>query len=173
MAAPVQPRSKGDWTHGARHRHAIRDRRRDAGGVSAVSRSGRPTSGHRSPALSISCGTFAAANNKVGVEIIGRLKPGVSMESARAQLAAWDSNQSATTDRTMSIALVPRRGTVPQPLEAIAVFSPLFVAFGLILLIGLRKTSRTCCSPAVWRVSGKSASGCRLAHRGVALSDSC
>ena len=36
----------------------------------------------------------------------------------------------------MSIELVPRRGTVPQPLEAIAVFAPLFVAFGLILLIG-------------------------------------
>ena len=76
------------------------------------------------------------SEDKVGIEIIGRLKPGVSMESARAQLAAWDSNQSATTDRTMSIELVPRRGTVPQPLEAIAVFTPLFVAFGLILLIG-------------------------------------
>jgi len=74
--------------------------------------------------------------DRVGIEIVGRLKPGLSMESARAQLAAWDSNQSATTDRTMSIALVPRRGTVPQPLEAIAVSAPLFVAFGLILLIG-------------------------------------
>ena len=31
---------------------------------------------------------------------------------------------------------MPRRGTVPQPLEAIAVFTPLFLAFGLILLIG-------------------------------------
>ena len=36
----------------------------------------------------------------------------------------------------MSIELLPRRGTVPQPLEAIAVFTPLFLAFGLILLIG-------------------------------------
>ena len=33
--------------------------------------------------------------DSVGVEIIGRLKPGVSRENARAQLAAWDSNQSA------------------------------------------------------------------------------
>src|SRR5262245_48528021 len=74
--------------------------------------------------------------DKAGVEIIGRLKPGVSRESARAQLAAWDSNQSRTTDRTMSIELVPRRGTEPQPLEAIAVSTPLFIAFGLILLIG-------------------------------------
>jgi predicted permease len=78
------------------------------------------------------------AEDAAGLEIIGRLKPGVSMESARAQLAAWDSNQSATTDgdRTMSIELVPRRGTVPDPLEAIALFTPLFLAFGLILLIG-------------------------------------
>ena len=74
--------------------------------------------------------------DNVRVEIIGRVKPGVSRESARAQLAAWDSNQSATTDRKVTIELFPRRGTVPQPLEAIAIFTPLFVAFGLILLIG-------------------------------------
>jgi predicted permease len=76
------------------------------------------------------------SEDQVGIAIIGRLKPGLSMESARAQLAAWDSNQSATTDRTMSIELLPHRGTVPQPLEAIAIFTPLFLAFGLILLIG-------------------------------------
>jgi predicted permease len=76
------------------------------------------------------------AEDKAGIEMIGRLKPGVSRESARAQLAAWDSNQSRTTDRTMSIELVPRRGTVPQPLEAVAVSTPLFIAFALILLIG-------------------------------------
>jgi predicted permease len=74
--------------------------------------------------------------DQVGLEIVGRLKPGVSMESARAQLAAWDSNQSATTDRTMSIALLPHRGTESQPLEVLAMFTPLFFAFGLILLIG-------------------------------------
>ena len=76
--------------------------------------------------------------DKVGIQIVGRLTPGVSMQSARAQLAAWDSNQSTASgdDRTMSVELVPRRGTVPDPLEAIAVFTPLFLAFGLILLIG-------------------------------------
>jgi predicted permease len=77
------------------------------------------------------------SEDKAGVQIVGRLKPGLSMESARAQLAAWDANQSASTgQRTMSIELVPQRGTVPQPLEAIALFAPLFFAFGLILLIG-------------------------------------
>jgi predicted permease len=73
-----------------------------------------------------------------GVQIVGRLRPGVSKENARAQLIAWDSNQSAGAAgrRTTTIDLLPRRGTIPQPLEAVAVFAPLFVAFGLILMIG-------------------------------------
>jgi predicted permease len=74
----------------------------------------------------------------VGVEIIGRLTPGMSMEMARARLAAWESNQRpvAGDRRAGSIVLQPRRGTVPQPMEALAVFTPLFFAFGLILMIG-------------------------------------
>jgi predicted permease len=74
--------------------------------------------------------------DKVGIEIVGRLRPGLSVASARDQLAAWDANQSATADRTLSIDLVPQRGTMPQSVEMIAMFTPLFVAFGLILLIG-------------------------------------
>ena len=76
--------------------------------------------------------------DSVGVEIVGRLKPGVSRENARAQVAAWDSNQAAAAvdRRAMNIDLVPRRGTLPQPLEALALFTPLFFAFGLILVIG-------------------------------------
>jgi predicted permease len=82
---------------------------------------------------------YAGREDSVGVEIVGRLKPGVSREAARAQLAAWDAHQSvaAAADRARpSLDLVPRRGTVPQPMEAVAVFTPLFLAFGLILLIG-------------------------------------
>jgi predicted permease len=74
--------------------------------------------------------------DQVGIDVIGRLKPGVSRQSARAQLAAWDSSHSAATDRTMRVDLVPHWGTVPQSLETIAIFTPLFFAFGLILLIG-------------------------------------
>jgi predicted permease len=76
--------------------------------------------------------------DSVGVGIVGRLKSGLSMENARAQVAAWDSNQSAApVDRhAMNIELRPRRGTIPDPLEALAIFTPLFVAFGLILMIG-------------------------------------
>ncbi|MCC7123886.1 MAG: ABC transporter permease [Acidobacteria bacterium] len=74
----------------------------------------------------------------VTVEIVGRLRPGVSTDQARARLAAWDSNRSAhvTNEGGIHIELQPRRGTVPHPLESVAVFTPLFVVFGLILVIG-------------------------------------
>ena len=74
----------------------------------------------------------------VAVEIVGRLREGVSNSEARAQLAVWYSNRLPHTAdrRSAQLDLVPRRGTVPQPLEAVAAFAPLFVAFGLILMIG-------------------------------------
>jgi predicted permease len=76
---------------------------------------------------------------EVGVEIIGRLEPGMSPQTARARLAVWDSTRSEPTPierRVSTIALVPRDGTVPRPLEVGLTFAPLFFAFGLILLIG-------------------------------------
>ena len=79
-----------------------------------------------------------AGDDRVGVAVIGRLKPGVSMESARAQVAAWEANRraAAADGRADAIVLRPRRGTLPQPMEALAIFTPLFLTFGLILLIG-------------------------------------
>jgi len=73
------------------------------------------------------------------VDIIGRLKPGLSRETALAGLAVWNARQSnrTTIDHSESqIRLVPKRGTVEQPREAVLVTAPLFFAFGLILLIG-------------------------------------
>ena len=75
----------------------------------------------------------------VAVDIIGRLKPGMSPETARAGLAVWHTGQLKGTPierGAPNITLEPRRGTVPQPLEAVPVVAPLFFAFGLILLIG-------------------------------------
>ena len=75
--------------------------------------------------------------DSAGVGIVGRLRPGVSVDAAQAQISAWDaSRRPRTSDRAEAIVLAPRRGTLPQPLEAIAIFTPLFFAFGLILLIG-------------------------------------
>ena len=76
--------------------------------------------------------------DRAPVAIVGRLQPDLPVEAAQAQLAAWDANRRPTTaDRPAdTITLAPRRGTLPQPLEAVAIFTPLFFAFGLILLIG-------------------------------------
>jgi predicted permease len=79
------------------------------------------------------------SESAVGVDIIGRLKPHLSREAAVAELSVWEAGR--TTGRRIergapAIALVPRDGTVPQPLEAVPITAPLFFAFGLILLIG-------------------------------------
>ena len=76
--------------------------------------------------------------DSAGVDIVGRLKPDVSMEGARAQIAAWESNrQGVTADaHAAAIVVLPRRGTVREPMQAVAVFTPLFFAFGLVLMIG-------------------------------------
>ncbi len=81
---------------------------------------------------------YRGREQEIDIDIVGRLKPGISKETARAQIGAWDANRSPANShrRELNIDLVPARGTVPQPLEAVALFAPLFVAFGLILLIG-------------------------------------
>jgi predicted permease len=90
----------------------------------------------------------------VGVDIIGRLKPGLSRETAQAGLAVWDAQQphgSAIERGPSNITLEPRRGTIPQPLEALSVVAPLFFAFGLILLIGCANVANLLLARAVAR----------------------
>jgi predicted permease len=81
----------------------------------------------------------AGRDDTVALEIIGRLRPGLSREQALAELVVWDSRGvargSAAGRATPGLVLESRQGTVPQPAEALLLFAPLFFAFGLVLLI--------------------------------------
>jgi predicted permease len=83
----------------------------------------------------------------VDLEIVGRLKRDVSQQAAVAQLNVWDASESTSSPigpstalrderRLPRITVVPRRGLVEQPREALLLTAPLFFAFGLILVIG-------------------------------------
>jgi predicted permease len=84
--------------------------------------------------------TYAGREGELPVdEVEGRLKPGVSPEQATAEINVWASRQTRWTsagDRPAPIRLKPRQLTLADWLEALAVFSPLFFVFGLILMIG-------------------------------------
>ncbi len=75
----------------------------------------------------------------VGLQVIGRLKPGLTQSQALAQLRVWDSRRAAETSGkrpVVDLTLEPRPGTVPLSADALPLFMPLFFAFGLILVIG-------------------------------------
>ena len=80
----------------------------------------------------------ASTERKEGIEVIGRLKPGMSPEAATTALAAWAAGRAdfqAPAARPINVSLSPRQGTLPSEGFGI-VFAPLFFAFGLILTIG-------------------------------------
>ena len=95
-----------------------------------------------------------AREDSVGLHIVGRLKPGLTREQALAQLIVWDSQRAAerSVERpAASLVLEPRQGTVPLSGEVLALFVPLFFAFGLILLIGWANVANLLLARAVAR----------------------
>jgi predicted permease len=91
-------------------------------------------------ALGGQLGEFAAATDAADVEIIGRLKPSLSRQAAATTLEAWASRRpefTTTPGGKVQVRLISRNGTLPLGSgESLVMFSPLFFAFGLILMIG-------------------------------------
>lgn len=83
---------------------------------------------------------LAGHEDRAAIAIVGRLRPGVSIESATASLTAWavsNPEMKAISRRPKTIRLQPRQGTAQvDALDGLRKFAPLFFAFGLILMIG-------------------------------------
>ncbi|HET7217013.1 MAG TPA: ABC transporter permease, partial [Vicinamibacterales bacterium] len=90
----------------------------------------------------------------VALQIVGRLKPGLSRGQALAALHVWDSLRAAERSAARPAAILvlePRQGTVPLSVDALLVFMPLFFAFGLILMIGWANVANLLLARAVAR----------------------
>ncbi|HKE84440.1 MAG TPA: ABC transporter permease [Vicinamibacterales bacterium] len=76
----------------------------------------------------------------IAVDVVGRLAPGTSREAAAAALSVWASRRADrphVPGRPTVITLRPRSGALSESLLGIvAVATPLFFAFGLVLMIG-------------------------------------
>ncbi len=100
---------------------------------------------------------YAGKEDEIFVDgVVGRLKPGVSVEGAAATLTAWAAGRSDLPEpagsRQPVVRLSPSPGTLSADLmTGLKAFLPLFVGFGLILMIGCANVANLLLARAVAR----------------------
>ena len=82
----------------------------------------------------------AGREDEITIDVAGRLKPGMSPEAATAGLTIWATGRTdlkTVPGRPVSIRLRRSQGTLSaNALQGLMIFSPIFFAFGMILMIG-------------------------------------
>ena len=82
------------------------------------------------------------------IRVIGRLQPGLDAERGKAALLPW---AKALWPNTVGVVLPSHATTVPLTRDALVTFIPLFVAFGLVLLIACANVSNMMLARALAR----------------------
>jgi predicted permease len=89
--------------------------------------------------------TLSGKEDQVGLTVIARLHDDVSSDAAESRLTAWVQTRAdlpAIGKRPKTIRLMPHGGvTAVEALEGLPWFAPLFLTFGLILIIGASNVS--------------------------------
>jgi predicted permease len=82
------------------------------------------------------------------LSLVGRLRPGVSVEAARSELLAW---VQGFAPEAVGVRMESKATSVPLTKDSIVTFIPIFTAFGLVLLIACANVSNMMLARALSR----------------------